>query len=986
VYYVKALNHDADKYGINATYDLSVASQTSCQPDNFELDNSAGAANSLTINGTPQTHNTCPAGDVDWASFTATAGVTYTLETRNPASEADTYLCLYQSDGTTEIACDDDSGAGKASRLVWQASEAGDYFLKVRHYQADVAGPDTQYDLSVRTGICAEDGLEPDDTQNTAHSISTDGTLQSHNTCPNGDEDWIEFQVDGSTSYVIQTSELGPEADTVLYLLNANGDQLAVNDDYDGGLASRLTYEFSSAGTYYAKIRHYDLTKFGSGTEYSVSVTQGNSPPTPTPTPSPTPSPTPTPTPPPPSGIKTLILFNRNRIASVYGESDATNLTNKLQALAAHQSVQGEVLQIEDNASIANAYTDWENDLTDTGKANAVAAAIRGLVMEYVTSHAEVEYIVIVGGDWIIPFRRVPDQTSHPESNYTAASRNTSVGAACGDDMNLTDDYYADEAPIAWRGRELYVPDYAIGRLVETPDEIVGVVNAFLTAHEINDVQALVTGYDFVQDAANEMCTTYQGDLGTENVDCTTIGSSWAGSDLEQKQLHADPPFRLQSINGHANHATEGAPDSDNVSASDVAAATADLQGALIHTVGCHSGMNVPPENGTAPLDLAQAFAQQGANYVANTGYGWGVRGRIGLSEKLMSDYATELMAGSQQPIGSALREAKQRYYRESHNLNVYDEKILIESTLYGLPQYVLKSGATIRQQATSVFPSVNITASLPVMSGGLQKGYVEIGLPQAFGAFDPEATGDGAYYNLDGFVHAVVGEPLQPYFFTSLSSDAGPLRGAVLKSATYQDETSFDPVVAAPTNEFHTNPGEPSFEWNGWYPPVPVSVHHSDLTTDTTSTLVSLMGQYDSRTNTERLFDQMEMDLYYSTSSDQEPATVDALGGILDIESGEGYFKVDATDTSGIHTVMVTYSEGDGQWQSTELNWNPTLNKWLGHIPVATRHTQFYVQVVDGAGNVTVEANKGTYYQLGLGESLEVSANEVFLPLILRR
>ena len=46
----------------------------------------------------------------------------------------------------------------------------------------------------------------------------------------------------------------------------------------------------------------------------------------------------------------------------------------------------------------------------------------------------------------------------------------------------LTDDYYVDARPIAFNGRSLYLPDIAVSRLVETPAEIGGQIDQFLTS------------------------------------------------------------------------------------------------------------------------------------------------------------------------------------------------------------------------------------------------------------------------------------------------------------------------------------------------------------------------------------------------------------------------------------------------------------------------------------------------------------------------
>ena len=93
---------------------------------------------------------------------------------------------------------------------------------------------------------------------------------------------------------------------------------------------------------------------------------------------------------------------------------------------------------------------------------------------------------MLVGGDNAIPFFRVPDETKiSNESDYysqltSAGALNTGRGAANKTYIGgstfyrfiQTDNYYADRKPTPWRGRALYLPELAIGRLVETPDDI----------------------------------------------------------------------------------------------------------------------------------------------------------------------------------------------------------------------------------------------------------------------------------------------------------------------------------------------------------------------------------------------------------------------------------------------------------------------------------------------------------------------------------
>ncbi len=118
--------------------------------DGKEPDNSYAAAKRITTNGTQQSHNFHAAGDRDWLKFTATAGVTYTLATANTGGHADTMLSLYDTNGTTLLAFnDDDPDNWPASRLAWGARRDGTYYVKVEHWDPHAYGCTTAYDVSI---------------------------------------------------------------------------------------------------------------------------------------------------------------------------------------------------------------------------------------------------------------------------------------------------------------------------------------------------------------------------------------------------------------------------------------------------------------------------------------------------------------------------------------------------------------------------------------------------------------------------------------------------------------------------------------------------------------------------------------------------------------------------------------------------------------------------------------------------------------------
>ncbi len=89
----------------------------------------------------------------------------------------------------------------------------------------------------------------------------------------------------------------------------------------------------------------------------------------------------------------------------------------------------------------------------------------------------------------------------------------------------------------------------------------------------------------------------------------------------------------------------------------------------------------------------------------------------------------------------------------------------------------------------------------------------------------------------------------------------------------------------------------------------------------------------------------------------------------------------MEAADASGIHRVVVGYTDGSGTQKSKDLTFDEPTNKWIGEIP-ATVNTTFTVQVVDKAGNVSTANNKGAGYNL---ERVETTTKKVYLPMLRR-
>lgn len=246
--------------------------------DSFEPDDTIPQAKEIGTGGDRQTHTLNPPGDRDYVYFWATEGMQYTIETGNLGDLCDTVLTLYDQEGT-ELASDDDGAEeALASRLTWIAEEGSTLFVEVGHFSDMPEGGDTSYDIWITESepvAFEEDEYEPDDTMAQAKEILLD-VPQTHTIHVQGDHDWIYFQAEEGITYVIETSDLGTEMDTVIYLYNEDGEELAQNDD--GGeesLASRITWSVDSTGIVYVMIQSYSDDGASPNMHYSISVSEG---------------------------------------------------------------------------------------------------------------------------------------------------------------------------------------------------------------------------------------------------------------------------------------------------------------------------------------------------------------------------------------------------------------------------------------------------------------------------------------------------------------------------------------------------------------------------------------------------------------------------------------------------------------------------------------------------------------------------------------
>ncbi|MCP4417330.1 MAG: CSLREA domain-containing protein, partial [Chloroflexi bacterium] len=214
------------------------------------------------------------------------------------------------------------------------------------------------------------------------------------------------------------------------------------------------------------------------------------------------------------NNTNTIILTDPSRM-----NGDTTNMNGRLADLAARPEVNGVIVDLGSDARVAAANAQADLYPACPFAKNLVASAIKEIVDSYRELNP-LAYIVIVGNDDTIPFFRHPDQALLAnERNYvppvqdaTASQASLRLGYVLGQDR------YGATVELSSKSDTLPIPDLAVGRLVETPDQVITLLDAYLNTEDgiiAAPSSALVTGYDFLEDSANAITAELESGLGT---------------------------------------------------------------------------------------------------------------------------------------------------------------------------------------------------------------------------------------------------------------------------------------------------------------------------------------------------------------------------------------------------------------------------------------------------------------------------------------
>lgn len=665
---------------------------------------------------------------------------------------------------------------------------------------------------------------------------------------------------------------------------------------------------------------------------------------------------------------ETLILINKRRMDAYYGAQPgpAEQLLAQVRALADHPSVNGVIEPVENNSDIAAAYDDWDNDACNPAAANRVTTAIKNHIDELREVYPTIQQVLIIGNDDIVPFHRVPDEVNVAnESEYLSqvdADPDSPFYSSLEQGYILTDDFYVDDVPLAWRGRKLFVPDRPVGRLVETPNEIIDAIDAFLEMDGALSVQeGLVVGYDLLADSSNHIADLLRdADIDVESM--TALG--WTSSDLRDGLLNRHHDVNV--INARFSHNRAAAPEDAGspLTAEVVAEVGSLLQQSLFFSTGSHAGLSVPDRWASAKdrLDFSQAFNGRGVSAVANTGYGYGIAQADDYAERLMTYFTEELIQTSDATVGTALVRAKQRFLREAApaSFGPYHEKTMIEASLFGIPSLglIVPKLAVPADDAKEVFPG-------PIQAAGERLWKRGIRLVPTYKRMD---TPLGSYFVADDGVVSRPGRPIQPRFTWGVREPEIMAHGAVLTDAEYTDVADFDPLITRPLTD--TTRSEPDFPFSAWSPARMHTINRLSTDDGISEQLVIVPGQFKNARpfsagpayGLERLYEAVTYDLYYSTSPDWTQPTIWRVRYEKRFEDRAEVW-VDVTDPNGIERVVLAYTTGDGEWDVKDLQLVDGFS-WMALLTGFSPDTLDYViQAVDRAGNVAVSVDKGRLF-----------------------
>ena len=716
--------------------------------------------------------------------------------------------------------------------------------------------------------------------------------------------------------------------------------------------------------------------------------------------------------------FKTLILTDLARMTG--GSSDETALIANLEALKMRGEVMGEIIDVGLDAKVADANLQADMDGTNGNPnnqgcpyaKNLVVEAIKEIIDGYRALNPDLAYIIVVGNDEVIPFQRYPDHALLAnEKNYVVpVDPDTHSESSLRLGYILTQDGYGSAIDISLKTNQFPIPNLPVGRLVETMADVNILLSAYLgTSNGTVDTpdQIAVTGYDFIEDAAQAVKNELEAGTGVTADSLILDGDlspkdplAWTADDLAPLLL--GNRHDLTFLAGHFSANSMLAADYDTrLTTDDLVASSVDFTNSIIFSLGCHAGYNIVNEHGvpdvTNILDWPQAFTQKGATLIASTGFAYGHTDFLKYSERLHLLFSQQLRTGTGAvSIGEAMLAAKQTYLATTPELRGIDEKSLLAATIYGLPMLsVDMPGARLTPTSdSSIVNSTNSFADDPGATLGLTYADVTLNPSLTLNNIPLTDVTDGTTQVIASYLSGSAGvmtnpsEVVLPLEMVNVDVDNTVLRGVGFRGGSYSDLAGIVPLTGAPVTEIrgvHT-----PFLTNVFYPIRLWQVNYFDLLTNPTAgqtRLVVTPAQFQSdsfgaQTGTMREYSSMDFRLYYSSNIQSYNGSVPALSAgptiaqvtttaVPSTDSLHIEAIITGNPAAGVQEAWAVYTDGNGMWLPLDLIQNSTDSRlWEGVLDLDGADAEafnFIVQAVNGVGLVSMDSNQGGYHRLGV-------------------
>lgn len=140
---------------------VQTAGAENVTPDEYEVDDTFGQANVITLNGDiAQHHNFHVVGDADWVKFYGISGQLYEILASSLSVICDVVIEVYDSNGTTQLkrSPDPHAGAGEDELLDFTPTKDGIYYVKLTNVNANL-GENVRYNLKIYRPIAPLHGF-----------------------------------------------------------------------------------------------------------------------------------------------------------------------------------------------------------------------------------------------------------------------------------------------------------------------------------------------------------------------------------------------------------------------------------------------------------------------------------------------------------------------------------------------------------------------------------------------------------------------------------------------------------------------------------------------------------------------------------------------------------------------------------------------------------------------------------------------------------